>query len=410
MNRKNFPRVRNLVLIGMPGSGKTTFGRVYAFRTRRQFLDFDAFVETTAKKTIQEIWQEEGEQGFRQRERECLLRLQKRHSSIIAMGGGTVCNPQNFRLARSLGLVVFLDVPVDLLVKRLTDNRGTRPMFPPDLSVEELASRLRKLEEVRLPFYDCADAALRPALSSTDCMVLELFGIENRGNVLMEKRRNPEILKASGQQIEQERCDLAQAEGQEPIASDEPPPEMESTAPVAEATSTGYAGTSELDILAIHRPPIPPTGRGKQAPQQQRGRENSSGQGDPGRKRKRKKRPGDRLSTQRPEGRPERPMPERTATTTETGQDNRGRPERQDRRPDRNQDRRRDRNQRPLLTAKPASNAPARSAIPVQRQDEAGENGESGARRREWRNKFRRKRPNRSGPGDGNSGTPPQQP
>lgn len=285
MNRRNFPRVRNVILIGMPGSGKSSFGKNYAFRTGRQFLDFDRFVELNAKKTIPEIWQEDGEQGFRRREHRSLLRLQKRHSTVIAMGGGTLCAAHNFRIARRLGLVVFLDVPVEVLTARLLDDRGGRPMFPEEMTEESIHKQLQTLEELRRPFYECADASLRPAYSSDDCMVLELLGIENRGSLLIEKRRTPDILRgprrtplaesstAEGSKLiltaqtnhkVDDEDDVSQAEIEEDQSEDDL--KLSATTNASQDTmppEDSAAGTSDLDILAAYNRLLPPSQRVK---------------------------------------------------------------------------------------------------------------------------------------------------
>ena len=99
---------RNLVLIGMPSSGKTTLGRALAERSGRPFLDTDTLIVGKAGKPIPQIFAEEGEAAFRALESEVITELSSRTGLIIATGGGAVLDPDNVRRLRRNGILCFI--------------------------------------------------------------------------------------------------------------------------------------------------------------------------------------------------------------------------------------------------------------------------------------------------------------
>ena len=101
-------RMQNVVLIGMPGCGKTVVGRALAARTGRPFLDADAVLVERAGMTIPAIFELEGEEGFRRRETEILADLGKGSGAVIATGGGCVTRPENYPLLHQNGVIVWI--------------------------------------------------------------------------------------------------------------------------------------------------------------------------------------------------------------------------------------------------------------------------------------------------------------
>ena len=93
--------MKNIVLIGMPGSGKTTFGRYLAEMLRRDFIDADPEIEKDAGRSIPELF-EDGEDVLREAESATVLRLAALQGKVLAMGGGVVLRPENItRLHRT---------------------------------------------------------------------------------------------------------------------------------------------------------------------------------------------------------------------------------------------------------------------------------------------------------------------
>ena len=101
-------KIRNIALIGMPGSGKSSAGRRLAEIMGRPFSDTDELVEAAAGKTIPEIIEKDGEEAFRLLETRQLDAETKKHGLVIATGGGVVTRPENLDLLRQNSLIVYL--------------------------------------------------------------------------------------------------------------------------------------------------------------------------------------------------------------------------------------------------------------------------------------------------------------
>lgn len=125
-------RVKNILLIGMPGSGKSTTGAALAGLLSREFFDTDDLIVRKAGKSIPEIFAAEGEAAFRRLETEVLAEVSKKSGTVIATGGGIVKNPKNRRLIRQNSVCVFLDreaaeLPVD--GRPLSQSAGVEALY-----------------------------------------------------------------------------------------------------------------------------------------------------------------------------------------------------------------------------------------------------------------------------------------
>ena len=101
----------NIILIGMPGCGKSTLGALLAERLGRKLVDCDAEIVKDAGCSIPEIFEKEGEEGFRARETEAVARVCRESGLVIATGGGVVTRERNIPLLNQNGRVIFLDTP-----------------------------------------------------------------------------------------------------------------------------------------------------------------------------------------------------------------------------------------------------------------------------------------------------------
>src|SRR5512147_129181 len=123
-----------LVVVGLPGSGKTAVGRRVATRLGATFVDLDEEIERTAGLRIPEIFETEGEAGFRKRERAALDALgapdrSPKLTRVIAPGGGAIVDPRNrWRLLRGRR-AVWLDVRHEVLAQRLRRSPNARPLM-----------------------------------------------------------------------------------------------------------------------------------------------------------------------------------------------------------------------------------------------------------------------------------------
>ncbi|MCC5634774.1 shikimate kinase [Nostoc sp. CHAB 5844] len=141
----------SLYLIGMMGAGKTTVGRLLAQQLSYGFVDTDDVIAKAAGRSINQLFAEEGEAAFRQLESDVLAQVSAHLNLTVATGGGIVMRRENWSYLRH-GLIVWLDVPVELLYIRLAEDT-TRPL----LQEPDPQAKLRSLLEQRQPLYAQAD-------------------------------------------------------------------------------------------------------------------------------------------------------------------------------------------------------------------------------------------------------------
>ncbi len=137
---------RNIVLIGMPGCGKTTVGTLLAEKTGRTFIDTDQVIHEISGKTPGQIISEAGEDVFRAIEAQAIAQAGKNTGCIISTGGGAILRPENVAALRQNGTLYFIDRPVDQLIPT-----SDRPL-------SNSAEKLVQLYDERYPAYAaCAD-------------------------------------------------------------------------------------------------------------------------------------------------------------------------------------------------------------------------------------------------------------
>ena len=138
---------RSLYLVGMMGSGKTSTGRPLAQQLGYGFVDADAVIEQAAGCSIPEIFERDGEAGFRKLESQVLSAISQRHSLVVATGGGVVTQQENWGLLHS-GIVIWLDVVPEQLIQRLRADTTVRPLLQtadPDAALNALLNQRRPL-------------------------------------------------------------------------------------------------------------------------------------------------------------------------------------------------------------------------------------------------------------------------
>jgi shikimate kinase len=163
----------NLYLVGMMGAGKSSVGRPLAESLGYRFIDADTVIEQAAGCSIAEIFEREGETGFRDLETAVLQRIAGWHSLVVATGGGVVTRPVNWGHMHQ-GLVVWLDAPESVLLRRLQADPTPRPL----LAGADGAGRLRQLLAERRPLYGQADLTVlqgeEPPQQVVDRVLLDL--------------------------------------------------------------------------------------------------------------------------------------------------------------------------------------------------------------------------------------------
>lgn len=144
-----------LWLIGMPGSGKTTVGKLVAGALDVPFRDSDDLIEERAGADIPAIFSREGEEGFRSHERVVIGELAGLRDVVVATGGGAVLDEENVAVMREAGRIVLLEAGVGELAARL-DGTSSRPLLAGDLRVRLAAT----LAERRSRYREVADAII----------------------------------------------------------------------------------------------------------------------------------------------------------------------------------------------------------------------------------------------------------
>lgn len=167
--------MKNIVLIGMPGSGKTTFGMALAEKLRRPFVDADAYLEEKEGRTIQSFFAE-SEKAFRDAEERTIEDLSRRQNLIIATGGGVVKRSRNVARLHETGLLIFIDRRAEDIVTDVEVEK--RPLLA------EGSDKVFALYKERIALYrKAADRILENRGSEEEVLarLLEMVGgIEGR--------------------------------------------------------------------------------------------------------------------------------------------------------------------------------------------------------------------------------------
>ena len=155
----------SIALIGFMGTGKTAVGKALAARLGREFIELDSLIEQKAGKSLPEIFQQDGEIGFRELEIEAAKEVADKKNAIIACGGGLVLNKINIDRLRKECIIVYLTASPGVILKRTSDDKNERPL----LTAPDRASQIKELLKFRQPFYErAADIKIDTSKLNTD--------------------------------------------------------------------------------------------------------------------------------------------------------------------------------------------------------------------------------------------------
>ena len=149
--------MKNVVLIGFMGTGKSSIGKALAVKLGRAFVDIDHAIEADVGLSIPDIFAAHGEAYFRECEKNTCRKLAMRRNMVIATGGGTVKDPENMAILKQTGLIVCLTASVNTILER-TRRMGQRPLL--DAYGTDNESRRRAITELmdeRRELYAKAD-------------------------------------------------------------------------------------------------------------------------------------------------------------------------------------------------------------------------------------------------------------
>lgn len=131
-----------IILIGFMGVGKTTIGKIIAKKLKLNFVDMDNYIEKTEGKSISKIFEEYGEQHFRELESESLKDLIKIDNIVISTGGGIITTKENSDILKKEKIVIFLDANTQTILNNLYKEIDKRPLLSNSKNIEYTISNL----------------------------------------------------------------------------------------------------------------------------------------------------------------------------------------------------------------------------------------------------------------------------
>lgn len=179
INTFSINRIMNLILIGFRCTGKSSVGKAVAKQLGRRFVDIDDYIEAKEGRTIKEIFDKEGEIGFRRLEREAIEELCKMDNMVIATGGGAVMDEENIRNMKRNGYLILLEAWPEVIYSRLMNDAKSYNQRP-NLTQKSPFEEIKHLLETRKPFYhNNADLVLDSSKESINSISKKIISIFN---------------------------------------------------------------------------------------------------------------------------------------------------------------------------------------------------------------------------------------
>lgn len=143
----------NIMLIGFMGAGKTTVSKKLSKDLKLPEVDMDAYIVEHEGKKITQIFDEAGEEGFRQIETECIKEIQKIKGRIVSCGGGSVLKDENVEIMKQSGIIVLLTATPETIYNRVKDSND-RPILNSNMNVEFIEQLMNKRKDRYLQVAD----------------------------------------------------------------------------------------------------------------------------------------------------------------------------------------------------------------------------------------------------------------
>lgn len=164
--------MKTIVLIGMMGSGKTTIGKLLGEKLTLRSIDIDVIIEQNEKRTVSEIFQNEGEKYFRNIERETIKKNFMNKDLIISLGGGAFEDQLTQELLLKNSTVIYLKTSPNVILERIKNNTN-RPLLKNQMTVEKIQSIILQ----RQKNYELANITILTDNKNIDKIVEEILGV-----------------------------------------------------------------------------------------------------------------------------------------------------------------------------------------------------------------------------------------
>ncbi len=172
-------------LTGFMGSGKSTIGSILANALGWQFIDLDKVIEEKEGRYISEIFEEHGEQYFRESETKSLIEISKKQNAVISLGGGALISETNLKIAKESGILIYLKMSPESAYKRLKFKKD-RPLLNKiginNINKTEFLENVLRMMEKRERYYEQADYSVDTDKYSIGLTVDEIAKIVDREN------------------------------------------------------------------------------------------------------------------------------------------------------------------------------------------------------------------------------------
>lgn len=156
--------INNIILIGFKNCGKTTLGKSLALKLNFSFLDIDQIIEKEEGRSVRQIFSKQGEAAFRKIEKKTICSLKANlkadlsskqiKSYVLATGGGTVLDAENVKILRTLGTLVYLKVPKEVLKERMLSKKNSKASLPSFLDPSNIEASFENMYNERVQIYE----------------------------------------------------------------------------------------------------------------------------------------------------------------------------------------------------------------------------------------------------------------